>query len=363
MDLSLSPMEQAALLGAFDRSEGVIIFDPTGKILTANDRFMAMMGYGPEIIGQMHNMFVHPEDKRNGAYARFWDRLLQGGFHSGEFRRLASGNRELWLNASYNALLDDQGNVIKIIKIARDITEYKQRTNDLQNQVRAINRSHAVIEFDVAGYITDANTNFLEIAGYSLAEIVGKHHSMFLLPEETATEEYDQFWRDLANGRHHQGEFKRVGKNGKLFWIRGAYNPILDSEGRTVRVMKFAFDITGEVEAAQMHQRAMYASESLFQEIIDQVGDIAVDINAITRQTKLLAINARIEAARIGAEGRSFAVVASEMAALSAHTAEATGQIAGLIEKGDQQSREVISMFGAAHRADRSKLALKAERG
>lgn len=363
MDLSLSSAEQSALLQAFGCSHGMIILAPDGRILAANDNFLAMFGYGADLIGRTHDILVHPEDKHNGSYTRFWTKLLQGGVHSGEFRRLANGNRELWLNASYSALRDEKGAIVKIIEIARDITEQHYNTNDLQNQIRAINRSHAVIEFDVRGNITHANDNFLRITGYSLSEIVGRHHSIFFPPEEAREAQYASFWQDLAKGQFHQGEFRRIGKDGKPFWIRAAYNPIVNADGVVTRVMKFALDITGEVQAAHMHERAMYASESLFQEIIDQVGKIAIDIDSITRQTKLLAINARIEAARIGDEGRSFAVVASEMATLSGHTAEATSHIAKLIREGDEQSRHVISMFGAGSRPERSELALRAERG
>lgn len=364
MVMSLSHAEQSALFAAIAESQAIITFDASGKILAANNKFMSIMGYGPEIIGQMHSMFVHPDDKRNGAYDAFWNRLRQGGFHSGEFRRVGRYNQELWLNAIYSPILDEEGEVAKIIKIAHDVTAEKRLAADTENQLRAINRSHAVIEFDLRGVITHANQNFLDITGYRLGEIVGKHHSIFIDPVEAGSDCYKRFWQELSAGRLHSGEFQRIGKGGKPFWIRAAYNPILDPDGSPTGVIKYALDITEDIKRSQAHERAAAASETLLRSIIDQVGGVASDIEAITRQTRLLALNARIEAARVGDAGRSFAIVASEIAGLSDRTATATNHIAKLVLDGDQQSREVLSLFGAAReQRHEATLALRTARG
>jgi methyl-accepting chemotaxis protein len=362
MELSLSQVEQSALFAAFAQSHAIAVFDPNGTILSANDQFMAIMGYGPEIIGQKHSMFVHPDDELNGTYDQFWNRLRQGGFHSGEFRRMGR-HHELWLSATYSSILDDEGKVAKIIKIARDVTAEKRATLEAENQLRAINRSHAVIEFDVRGYITHANENFLKITGYRLNDIIGKHHSIFIAADEAKSDDYRTFWQELRQGRHHEGEFQRIGRDGKPFWIRAAYNPILDPDGRTKGVIKYALDITEDIRRTHAHEEAAAASEALLHNILDQVGGVAGDIDAITRQTRLLALNARIEAARVGDAGRSFSVVASEIAGLSGRTAEATNHIAKLITDGDRQSRQVSSLFGAAREQDNEAvLALRAAR-
>lgn len=362
MDLPLSSAEQSALFAAFDRSHGIIVFDRDGTILSANDVFLTMMGYGREIIGRKHSMFVHPSDQ-NG-YERFWDRLRGGGFHSGDFRRLAAHGREVWLNAAYKALADDEGKVIKIIKVARDVTQERQRTVAMESEIRAIHRSHAVIEFDMRGTILHANTNFLNLSGYRLNEVVGKHHSILVTPEEAQSNSYREFWRELAQGRCHAGEFERIGKGGRHFWIRASYSPIVDLDGKTTGVIKYALDITEDVKRIRAHEDAMAASEALLQRVLDKVGGIAGNIEAITRQTRLLALNARIEAARVGDAGRSFAVVASEISGLSGRTADATSEIGKLILEGDQQSRQVSSLFGAAREQDHdAALALRAARG
>lgn len=360
MEMSLSQAEQSALFTAFARSHAIVVFDTDGTILSANGKFMSVMGYGQEIIGQNHSIFVHPDDRLNGAYERFWNRLRQGGSESGEFRRMAN-YQELWLEATYSSVTDDAGQVTKIIKIARDVTAEKQATADVKNQIRAINRSHAIIQFDVRGFIADANDNFLKITGYTLNEILGKHHSIFIDQAEAASDGYRLFWQQLCQGRHHEGEFQRIGKGGKPFWIRAAYNPILDPNGHATGITKYALDITDDVRRIHAHEEAAAASESLLRNILDQVGGVAGDIDAITRQTRLLALNARIEAARVGDAGRSFSVVAGEIAGLSDRTAQATNHIASLITDGDRQSRKVRSLFGAAREQDgEAMLALRA---
>ena len=360
MELSLSQAEQSALFAAVAQSRAIVVFDPNGTIVSANDQFMAITGYGSEIIGERHSMFVHPDDQLDAAHDQFWTRLRQGCVHSGEFRRMGR-HCELWLSAIYVPILDDDKKVIKIIKIAHDITAEKRIAIEAENQIRAINRSHAVIEFDARGYITHANDNFLNITGYRLNEIVGKHHHIFLSADDAKSDDYRQFWEGLCQGRHYEAEFKRIGKDGKPFWIRGAYNPILDSGGRTTGVIKYALDITEDIKRIQAHEEAGAAGKALLHNILDQVGSVAGDIDAITRQTRLLALNARIEAARVGDAGRSFSIVASEIAGLSGRTAEATNHIAKLTTDGRRQSRQVGSLFVAAREQDsEAMLALRA---
>jgi len=363
MEMLLSPAEQCALFASILQSQAIILFDPDGKILSANDNFMAMMGCGPEIVGQTHTLFLPPEDKFTDAAERFWNHLREGGFHNGEFRRLTRNGQELWLSAMYGAIVDDHGKVTKIINVASDITAEKRTATDAENKVRAINRSHAVIEFDLHGIITHANENLLKITGYQLHEIVGQHHTIFMDPAEAASEGYRNFWQELAMGHYHSGEFSRIGKDGKPFWIRAAYSPIIDSDGHLTGVIKYALNITEDIKRRQAHEHAAAASEVLLRDILDQVGEIAGDIEAITRQTRLLALNARIEAARVGDAGRSFAVVAGEISGLSGRTAEATNHITKLIVDGDQQSRKVLSLFGAAREQEpEATLALHAAR-
>lgn len=247
-----------AQIAALSRSQAVIEFRPDGTILTANDNFLAAMGYTmAEIQGRHHSMFVDPAHAATMEYREFWARLGRGEFFSGEFRRFAKGGREVWIQATYNPILDSDGKPYKVVKYANDITTAKQaflaasaKNTDCMNQLEAVSRAQAVIEFKPDGTIVSANDNFLSVMGYTAGEIVGRHHSMFVDPAEAATPGYRDFWTRLGRGDYQAGEFKRLAKGGREVWIRGGYFPIADSAGKVQKVVKFAVEITAE-KAAQ----------------------------------------------------------------------------------------------------------------
>ncbi len=211
----------------------MIEFTLDGVILTANDNFLKTMGYSlEEITGKHHSMFVPPEKRESTEYRDFWARLRAGDFDKGEYERIGKHGKEIWIQASYNPILDDKGKPTAVVKFATDVTAEKLRNADYQGQLAAINKSQAVIEFAVDGTVLTANDNFLEALGYSLDEIEGKHHRMFVHPSEREQPEYQQFWQRLRAGEYISAEFKRVAKNGNDVWILASYNPILDLHGR-----------------------------------------------------------------------------------------------------------------------------------
>jgi methyl-accepting chemotaxis protein len=239
--------ELEALVSAITASQAVIEFALDGTILTANDSFLSALGYElAEIRGQRHAIFVAPAERETPAYRAFWDDLRRGTFKSGEFKRLGKGGREVWIQATYTPVLDADGTPYKVVKFATDITREKLRNADLAGQIEAIGKSQAVIEFDLDGTVRTANQNFLNALGFRLEEIQGKHHSMFVAPNEREGEVYREFWAKLGRGEYHAGEFKRLGKGGREVWIQATYNPICDSSGRPYKVVKFATDITRE---------------------------------------------------------------------------------------------------------------------
>ena len=236
-----------ALRRAIDQSLAVISFDVDGRILDANANFLKVVGYtATQVIGRHHSLFMPEEDAKGDAYRAFWASLRAGHYQEGEFRRLAAGGREIWLNATYNPILDGSGKVTRIVKIASDITADKRRAVDDAGQIAAIQRSQAVISFAMDGTILDANDNFLAVMGYAHDEIVGKHHRMFVTPQEAASYEYNQFWEGLRQGLFQTAEYRRVAKGGRDVWIRATYNPILGSDGKPFKVVKFAMDVTDE---------------------------------------------------------------------------------------------------------------------
>ena len=240
-----SHRDNAAKVAAISRSQAVIEFALDGTIITANENFLDAMGYGlDEVAGRHHSMFCDPDYIKSAEYKSFWADLAEGQFKSAAFQRFAKGGREIWIQASYNPVLNAAGKPVKVIKFATDITEQTQRSADLAAQIEAISRVQAVIAFNLDGTIIEANENFLATVGYRLDEIVGQHHSMFCDPDYARTSEYAQFWERLRAGQFEAAEFQRYGKNGKEVWIQASYNPVLDAAGRVVKVVKFATDIS-----------------------------------------------------------------------------------------------------------------------
>lgn len=247
--------ELAAKLSALDKSQAVIEFSMDGTILTANDNFLQVMGYRlEEVQGQHHRMFMDAQEAQSPEYAQFWQQLNRGEFVSAEFKRMGKGYKEIWIQASYNPIFDDAGNPVKVIKFATDITRQKMKNANFEGQIDAISKSQAVIEFTMEGIIETANDNFLQTLGYSINEIKGQHHSMFVEPSYKNSDEYRQFWQSLNRGEYFSGEYKRLGKGGKEVWIQASYNPIFDLNGKPVKVVKFASDITEEKLQAADYQ-------------------------------------------------------------------------------------------------------------
>ncbi len=247
-----------AKLAALNRSLGVIEFDLDGTILDANENFLKVMGYTlAEVRGQHHSIFVSPAYKTSSDYRSFWDKLRRGEYDSGEYLRQGKGGREVWIQATYNPILDRQGRPVRVVKFASDITEQKQRAADYSGQVEAIRKSQGMISFTLDGVVLDANDAFLKVLGYSLEEVKGRHHRIFVDPAQAESQAYRDFWAKLQRGEYDAGQYRRVGKGGRDVWIQASYNPILDAAGRPYKVVKFATDITPQMRASQLMRQAV----------------------------------------------------------------------------------------------------------
>lgn len=243
--------ESRAILEALGRSQAVIEFDLNGIILHANANFCQAVGYSlNEIVGKHHRMFVSDEYATSKDYQDFWKRLASGDFFTAEYRRFGKGGREIWIEASYNPVFRGR-KPYKVIKFASDITERKRLNLENSGKLTAISRAQAIIEFSPDGKILTANENFLKTVGYSLDEIVGKHHSIFCEPDFIKSPDYKTLWDDLRAGHFKSGEFTRLSKSGAKVYIQASYNPIFDSEGKVFKVVKFAMDVTGRVGAVE----------------------------------------------------------------------------------------------------------------
>ena len=367
--LRLRNHELGAIVEAAGRSQAMIEFNMDGTIIAANENFLNALGYSlAEIKGRHHSMFVEPGYRDSAAYREFWAKLNRGDYDAAEYKRIGKGGKEVWILASYNPILDVNGKPYKVVKFATDVTEAKLRNADLAGQVAAIGKSQAVIEFNMDGSIITANDNFLRTLGYSLPEIKGRHHSMFVDAAERDSAAYREFWAKLNRGEYQSGEFRRIGKGGRDCWIQATYNPILDPNGKPYKVIKFASDTTAQViarlqgekvrgmmdsvaagaeelnasvreiseamtkskdtaatavnrvEAADQEAQRLSAAAESMRSIVQLIGDITGQIN-------LLALNATIESARAGEAGRGFAVVASEVKNLANQAKQATDKI------------------------------------
>lgn len=237
----------AGLLAALHRSQAVIEFDLEGNILSANGNFLALMGYeAAEIVGRHHSMFAAEGEADTQAYRDFWKKLGRGEFDRGEYLRHARDGRQVWIQASYNPVFDDEGRPVRVVKFATDVTACKRGALDNVGKLAAIDRAQAVIEFDLDGHILDANENFLAAVGYTLPAIRGQHHSIFCTPAQAQSEEYQDFWARLRNGEAQSGEFMRVSARGQPLWLQATYTPIRGLDGKPCKVVKFASDITAQ---------------------------------------------------------------------------------------------------------------------
>jgi methyl-accepting chemotaxis protein len=378
-------LADAGKISAINRAQAVIEFNLDGTIVTANENFLKAMGYSlNEIQGKHHSMFVEQAEKDGAAYREFWAALNRGQYQAAEYKRLGKGGKEVWILASYNPVLDENGKPFGVVKFATDVTAQKLKNADLGGQLDAIGKSQAVIEFKLDGTIIHANENFLRALGYTLGEIAGKHHSMFVAQAERDGAAYRAFWAALGRGEFQAGEFKRIGKGGKEVYIQASYNPILDLNGKPFKVVKYASDVTKQVLVRMGNERvrgmmdsvaagaeelnasvreiseAMVKSKETAISAVEKVASadsqarrlsdaaqamsgILELIGNITGQINLLALNATIESARAGEAGRGFAVVASEVKSLANQAKQATDKIGAEIESLNGISGDVVT--------------------
>lgn len=350
-------------LRAFKNHLAMIEFTPDGLILDANELFLKVVGYThAQVVGQHHSMFCEKPYATSYDYREFWQLLAAGKAQSRRFARVTSTGNKVWLEATYFPVLDN-GQVVKIIKIASDVTHMTQEALEHEAIIKALDRSQAIIEFTPEGYILSANKNFLDCVGYSHDEVVGKHHRMFC--KDNFYQQNPDFWSSLQNGAIQNGTFERVGNHGQPIWLEATYNPVYDANGKVTKVIKFATDVTAthqqqiaireaSAEAYNAFDEAdrewrvcgeiLSTSVAVSEEVNHQVSqaskmveelsnhsrkieEIIKIIRGISEQTNLLALNAAIESARAGEHGKGFAVVADEVRKLSQRTHESTHDI------------------------------------
>ncbi len=288
-DITASKLKNAEFeskIDAIGKSQAVIEFHLDGTIITANENFLSTTGYTiAEIQGKHHQMFCEDGYANSAEYKHFWKKLGAGEFDSGEYKRITKTGREIWLNASYNPIFDNDGNPFKVVKFASDVSAIKLKNTEYEGKVSAISKAQAVIEFDTNGIVLDANENFLDTMDYALDEIKGEHHRMFCDGDYVASSDYKKFWQKLNRGEFDSGRYKRIGNHGKVVWIQATYNPILDLNGKLSRVVKFAIDITEQVNLENSVKAKAQSDSDKVNQLLDSVGraaqgDLTCDIKA-----------------------------------------------------------------------------------
>jgi len=240
----------ARIVDALDKALAIIEFDAQGIILAANAAFCEVMGYrAAELVGKHHSMFVDPAYADSEDYKSFWLKLGRGEFDRREYLRIGNHGKRVWIQASYNPVLDARGRVKSVVKVATETSAAHLKNADFEAKLAAISRVQGVIEFKPDGEVIDANDNFLALLGYELAEIKGRHHRLFVDGAYAQSVAYSELWQKLNAGEFVSGEFQRFGKSGEPVWIQASYNPIFDHDGKVTSIVKFATDVTGRVRA------------------------------------------------------------------------------------------------------------------
>nr|WP_065616583.1 PAS domain-containing methyl-accepting chemotaxis protein [Pseudomonas moraviensis] len=379
-----------------------LTLDPDGRIRSVNQNFLDEMFYkSQDLIGRAIEDIVPAHVKADEFHQRFKNSMSRGEHFAGAVRLLRGNGGEAWLRSIVQPVRASDGRIRHISFYASDLTRTIEASREHENLIGALVRSTAVIEFDLSGNVLSANDRFLNGMGYSLAQIKGKHHRTFCAPEEYNSAEYQNFWRRLNSGEFVAGRFKRIDSHGRTVWLEASYNPVVDANDKLYKVVKFATVITDQVNREQAVadaasiaystsqqtdstaqrgttvvteavnvmrdlSRHMQAAGEGIEALNEQslvIGTIVKTISGIAEQTNLLALNAAIEAARAGEQGRGFAVVADEVRQLASRTSQATDEIVGVVRQNQEMARSAVALMTDGKLQAEQGLALAAEAG
>ncbi|WP_088330387.1 methyl-accepting chemotaxis protein [Lacimicrobium sp. SS2-24] len=353
---------KSGMLDALDRSQAVIEFTPEGNIITANENFLSTMGYRIEdIVGKHHRIFVEEKEHQGSDYANMWKSLREGQYQAGEYKRITKSGKEVWIQASYNPILSPSGKVTGVVKYATEITAQKNQNADYEGQIEAIGKSQAVIEFNMDGTIITANENFLNTVGYTLDEIKGKHHSIFVEPDYRRSQEYQEFWNQLNAGIYSNDEFKRVGKGGREVWIQATYNPILDLNGKPFKVVKYATDITGRKAAINEIKRVLLSLskgdlstnvamefEGEFKQISDALSSFVDDLSGMISEIRSAADLINTASSEIAQGNADLSSRTEEQASSLEETASSMEELTGTVKLNSENANQANSLASQA---------------
>ena len=343
----LQSQDYQSQLAAINKSQAVIEFQMDGTVIQANDNFLKALGYTlDEIKGRHHSMFVDEAYRASPAYKEFWVKLNRGEYVADEFKRIGKGGREVWIQASYNPIFDLNGKPFKVVKYATDVTAQKLVNADLAGQIAAVRKSQAVIQFQMDGTVLDANDNFLKALGYTLDEIKGRHHSMFVDEAYRASPAYKEFWVKLNRGEYVADEFKRIGKGGREVWIQASYNPIFDLNGKPFKVVKYATDVTAQVKArqemtrlAEREKEQMEELKTLFNQIAENAQTLASAAEELTATSQQMSANAEETSAQANVVSKNSEQVNKNLQTVATGTEEMGASIKEIAKNATESAK------------------------
>lgn len=337
------------MLSAMSKAQAMIEFGLDGVVHDANQNFCETLGYSlDEIRGKHHSMFVDPAEVAAPAYKDFWSKLARGEFEATQYKRIAKGGREVWIQASYNPILDGSGKPFRVVEFATDITADKLRSADFEGQLAAISKSQAIIEFNLDGSIISANSNFCSALGYSPDEIKGQHHRLFIDPEEQGSSAYRAFWEKLGRGEYDAGQYKRIAKGGREIWIQASYNPIHDMNGKPYKVVKYATDITTQrrvAERAKEIANIVSAASSEMRATAEQLSSTAEEA---TKQAAAVASAAQVASSNVQTVSAAGEELSASIAEIARQVAESTNITQQAVIETDNTKMAIQTLAEAA---------------
>ncbi len=328
------------ILDALGKSLGIIEFKPDGTIITANENFCRALGYElAEIKGKHHSIFVEPDYAKSAEYREFWAKLNRGEFDTREYKRVGKDGKDVWIQSAANPIVNKFGKVLKIVAVATDITTAKLLAAENAGMIEAISRAQPIVEYSADGTIRTVNDNFLKMTGFPREKIIGQHHRIFVDKAYGQSAQYEEFWRRLNRGEHIEEEIKRVVDGGKEVWVEMSYNPILDPNGRVVKVVNFITDITGRVTAVNQIAAGLKRlaegdlEHRIKTEFIPALEPLRLDFNASLEELErsLAAISANAQA--IGSATDEISTAAEDLSRRTEQQASSLEETAAALEE------------------------------
>ncbi len=346
----LKALERRGMVAAMYRSQAVIEFTLDGTILNANENFLTTLGYTlDEVVGKHHSMFVEPGFSQSPEYRQFWAKLGRGEFDAAQYLRIGKGGKKVFIQASYNPILDESGKAFKVVKFATDITEQKTAAANFEGQLAAIHKSQAVIEFTMDGQIITANQNFLSALGYTSDEIKGKHHSIFVDQAYSDSRDYRMFWDKLGRGEYDAGVYKRIGKRGNDVWIQASYNPIMDIAGKPYKVVKYATEISDQIEMAQRMRIVATSVAAAAGQMRGTADDLSANAEGTMRQSTEVAAASRQASTSVQSVASASEELTASIAEISRQVNDSNQMAMNSVKEADETNASIQTLAQAAN--------------